>query len=63
MRKSFTKPLAKITTSICIREDQLLLLKRIKAKEKIPVSRILEQVMDIYFEKELLSLKPKKHIS
>ena len=52
MASPFVKPPAKISTSICLRKDHLDRLKKIKAKEKIPVSLIIEQIIDMHFEKE-----------
>lgn len=53
MTKSFTKPPVKRSTSVCFRDDQFRLLQKIKKRDKIPVARIIEQVIDKYFEKDL----------
>jgi len=53
MTKPFIKPPKKRSTSVCFRDDQFRLLQKIKKRDKIPVARIIEQVIDKYFEKDL----------
>jgi len=53
MVKSFIRPTRKKSTSVCFRDDQLKLLQKIKKRDNISFSRIIEQVIDKFFENEL----------
>lgn len=59
MSTPLIKPPPKKIISINLRKDQIKLLHKIKKKDKIPISNIVEQLIDDRFEEEL---KPKKNI-
>lgn len=59
MAKPLVKPPPKETTSINLPKNQLRFLRKIKKRDKIPVSSILEQLINDRFEKELKT--PKKY--